>query len=182
MSTVFSIFYQILKLIPRADLDAAVRRHGAERNAKGFSSWGQFVAMLFCRLGSVHSLRDIVNGLTASEGKLRHPGLPAATVAEIYRNRWQIELFFKALKQSCKMKTFVGTSANALKTQIWTALISMLLVKILHMRSSFGRHFSNFIVLLRQQLFIYRDLWKWIDDPVQPPQAAPSPRLELTFD
>jgi len=108
--------------------------------------------------------------------------LAAATVAEIYKNRWQIELFFKALKQSCKVKTFVGTSANALKTQIWTALISMLLVKILHMRSSFGWHLSNFMVLLRQQLFVYRDLWKWIDDPFQAPETTPSPpQLELAF-
>jgi hypothetical protein len=378
-----------LKLIPRTCFDAAVREHKGERNAKGFTCWGQFVAMLFCQLGSVNSLRDITNGLAASEGKLRHLGLPAApkrstlayanahrpcqlfedlfyrmleaarsqaqqagvrhkfrfknkllsidattielcasvfdwaqfrrtkgavklhlmldhdgllpcygvitdgkqhevtvtrqwefapgtilvfdrgytdyawfeqltrrgvyfvtrlktnadlievedrplparkglvrdqvicmtqqavesdhppmmrrieffdeqqqrtlvfltnhmklaaaTVAAVYKNRWQIELFFKALKQSCKVKTFVGTSANALKTQIWTALISMLLVKILHMRSSFGWHLSNFMVLLRQQLFVYRDLWKWIDDPFQAPETAPPPQLELAF-
>jgi transposase len=107
--------------------------------------------------------------------------LAAATVAEIYKNRWQIELFFKALKQSCKVKTFVGTSANALKTQIWTALIAMLLVKILHMKSTFKWHLSNFMVLLRQQLFVYRDLWKWINDPFQAPEAPPSPQLELAF-
>ena len=98
--------------------------------------------------------------------------LAATTVAEIYKNRWRSRLFFKALKQSCKVKTFVGTSANALKTQIWTALIAMLLVKILHMKSTFGWHLSNFMVLLRQQLFVYRDLWKWINDPFQAPEAA----------
>jgi Transposase DDE domain/Domain of unknown function (DUF4372) len=390
LSTVCSIFSQVLKLIPRGDFDAAVRKHQAERNAKGFTSWGQFVAMLFCQLGSVTSLRDITNGLAASEGKLRHLGLPvapkrstlsyanshrpsalfeglfyglletarsqaqqagvrhkfrfknkllsidattielcasvfdwakfrrtkgavklhlmldhdgllpcygvitdgkqhevtvtrqwqfepgtvlvfdrgytdydwfeqltshgvffvtrlksnadfivvedrpvperkgiivldqiicmtqqavegdnppmmrrveffdekeqrtlvfltnhlklaAATVAEVYKNRWQIELFFKALKQSCKVKTFVGTSANALKTQIWTALIAVLLVKILHMRSSVGWHLSNFMVLLRQQLFVYRDLWKWMDDPFQAPENTLPPQLELAF-
>ncbi len=78
MSTVSSIFSQILKLIPRTDFDAAVHKHAAERNAKGFTCWGQLVAMLFCQLGSVSSLRDIANGLAASEGKLRHLGLPAA--------------------------------------------------------------------------------------------------------
>jgi hypothetical protein len=376
-------------LIPRPDFDAAVHKHAAERNAKGFTCWGQLVAMLFCQLGSVNSLRDIANGLAASEGKLRHLGLPAApkrstlayanahrpsalfedlfyrmlevarsqaqqsgvrhkfrfknkllsidattielcasvfdgaqfrrtkgavklhlmldhdgllpcfgvitdgkqhevtvtrqwefapgtilvfdrgytdynwferltqqgvyfvtrlktnadiievedlqlprrkavvrdqvicmtqqaaendnppmmrrieffddeqqrtlvfltnnmklaatTVAEIYKNRWQIELFFKALKQSCKVKTFVGTSANALKTQIWTALIAMLLVKILHMKSTFGWHLSNFMVLLRQQLFVYRDLWKWINDPFQAPEMLPIAQLQLAF-
>ena len=388
MSIVSSIFSQVLKMIPRAGFDSAVRKHQAERNAKGFTCWGQFVAMLFCQLGGVNSLRDITNGLAASEDKLRHLGLPgapkrstlayanehrpwqlfedvfyqllevgrnlaqqsgvrhkfrfknklfsidgstielcasifdwakfrrtkgavklhlmldhdgllpcyavitdgkqhevtvtrqwefapgtvlvfdrgyndydwfekltrqgvyfvtrmkdnadyivveerplpqrkgllrdqiicltqhaaqhkpiylrrieffdeeqqrilvfltnnlklaAATVAEIYKNRWQIELFFKALKQSCKIKTFVGTSANALKTQIWTALIAILLVKILHMKSRFGWHLSNFIVLLRQQLFVYRDLWKWIDDPFQAPETTPSPQMELVF-
>ena len=109
-----------------------------------------------------------------------HLKLAAATIAAVYKDRWKIELFFKALKQSLKVKTFVGTSANALKTQIWTALIAMLLVKILHMRSSFGWHLSNFIVLLRQQLFVYRDLWKWIDEPFQEPETVP-PQLELAF-
>jgi hypothetical protein len=65
----------VLKLIPRAGFDAAVHKHAAERNAKGFTCWGQLVAMLFCQLGSVNSLRDITNGLAASEGKLRHLGL-----------------------------------------------------------------------------------------------------------
>ncbi len=78
MSIVCSIFSQVLRLIPRADFDSAVRKHDAERNAKGFTCWGQLVAMLFCQLGSVNSLRDISNGLAASEGKLRHLGLPAA--------------------------------------------------------------------------------------------------------
>ena len=107
--------------------------------------------------------------------------LAAATVAEIYKNRWQIELFFKALKQSCKVKTFVGTSANALKTQIWTALIAMLPIKILRMKSTFSWHLSNFMVLLRQQLFVYRNLWTWIDDPFQAPEMPPTPQLELAF-
>lgn len=106
--------------------------------------------------------------------------LSAATIAQTYKDRWQIELFFKALKGLCRVKTFVATSANALKSQIWTALIAMLLVNILHMQSTFGWHLSNFMVLLRQQLFVYRDLWKWINDPFQPPQTA-SPQLQLAF-
>jgi len=78
LSTLCSIFSQVLKLIPRGIFDSAVREHQAERNAKGFTCLGQFVAMLFCQLGSVTSLRDITNGLAASEGKLRHLGLPSA--------------------------------------------------------------------------------------------------------
>jgi IS4 transposase len=104
-----------------------------------------------------------------------------ATVAAIYKERWQIELFFRALKQSLRVKTFVGTSANALKTQLWTALIAMLVVKYLQLRSTFGWSLSNLVALLRQQLFVYRDLWAWIDDPFQPPPIPERSSEQLTL-
>jgi hypothetical protein len=379
LTRVCSIFSQILQLISRLEFEAAVRKHKAERHARGFTCWGQFIAMLFCQLGHAKSLREICGGLAASEGKLRHLGLPqaparatlayanehrpwqlyrtmfdqllatcqslaasqpgtrkkkklrfknplmsldasvidlcatmfdwakfrltkgavklhllldhdgylpsfavitegkkhevrvarqmrftpgtilvfdrgyadyewfaslikqgvyfvtrlkenadygvveelaipqrrgvlrdqviffyklaqagidayfrriefydeehdrvlvfltshtglaAATIAAVYKERWQIELFFRALKQSLRVKTFVGTSAQALKTQLWTALIAMLLVKYLQLKSTFGWSLSNLVALLRQQLFVYRDLWVWIDNPFQPP-------------
>jgi Domain of unknown function (DUF4372)/Transposase DDE domain len=391
LTRVSSIFSQILQLIPRLEFESAVRKHNAERHARGFSSWGQFIAMLFCQLGHAKSLREICGGLAASEGKLRHLGLPtaparstlayanehrpwqlcqtvfeqllakcqtlaasqpgtrkkrkfrfknpllsldasvidlcatmfdwakfrltkgavklhllldhdgylpsyavitegkkhevrvarqmrfapgtilvfdrgytdyewfanliqqgvyfvtrlkenadygvvenlavpqgrgvrrdqviffyklakagidayfrriefydeendrvlvfltshmglaAATIAAVYKERWQIELFFRALKQSLRVKTFVGTSANALKTQLWTALIAMLLVKYLQLKSSFGWSLSNLVALLRQQLFVYRDLWAWIDDPFQPPPIPTGLPEQLTL-
>ena len=64
--------------------------------------------------------------------------LIADTITSIYKQRWQIELFFKAIKQNLKIKTFVGTSANAVHIQIWTALIAILLLKYLQMRSRLG--------------------------------------------
>jgi hypothetical protein len=391
LTRVSSIFSQILQLIPRLEFESAVRQHKAERHARGFSCWGQFIAMLFCQLGHAKSLREICGGLAASEGKLRHLGLPtaparstlayanqhrpwqlqqtifeqlltkcqslaasqpgtrkkrkfrfknpllsldatvidlcatmfdwakfrltkgavklhllldhdgylpsfavitegkkhevrvarqmqfapgailvfdrgytdyewftnltqqavyfvtrlkenadygvlekrevpqrrgvlrdeviffyklaqagqdayfrriefydeerdrvlvfltnhlelaAATVAAVYKERWQIELFFRALKQSLRVKTFVGTSANALQTQLWTALIAMLLVKYLQLRSTFGWSLSNLVALLRQQLFVYRDLWTWIDDPFQPPPISASLPKQLAL-
>lgn len=388
MTKVCSIFSQMLQLISRTGFDAAVRKHKAERHARGFSSWGQFVAMLFCQLSAAKSLREICGGLAASEGKLRHLGLPqapprstlayanehrpwqlyedvfhqlliqcqavvrtsgdrrkfrfkhkllsldatvidlcasvfdwarfrrtkgavklhllldhdgflpcyavitegkqhevriarqwsyepgtllvmdrgyndytwfaeltrqgvhfvtrmkdnadyivvedrklphrrgllrdqvvcfyqqardgrecyfrrvefydeeqdrvlvfvtnhltlaAATVAQVYRQRWQIELFFKALKQSLRIKTFVGTSANALKTQIWAALIAMLLIKYLQLKATFGWSLSNLVALLRQQLFVYRDLWVWIDHPYQAPERPESSPEQLAM-
>ena len=78
MKRVCSIFSQILQLMPRDRFEAAVREHRAERHARGFSSWGQFVAMLFCQLAQAKSLREITEGLQASEGKLKHLGLPEA--------------------------------------------------------------------------------------------------------
>jgi len=372
LNRVSSIFAQLLQLFPRVQFQQAVQKHKAERHARGFTCWGQFVAMLFCQLGAARSLREICQGLAASEGKLRHLGIPlapsrstlayanehrpwelyqtvfsdllqrchgvasgkkkfrfknklisldstsidlcaslfdwakykrakgavkvhllldhegylpcfacitdgkkhdvtvgrmlrfqpgtivvfdkgyvdydwweemtadgvyfvtrfkqdlkieevadrevpqnstvrrdqdiritpyrkdfalrlrqvtiwdeekqeeitfltnhlkfgATTIARIYKERWQIELFFKALKQLLRIKTFVGTSANALKTQIWTALIAMLVLKYLHLKSQYGWSLSNLVALLRQQLFVYRDLYLWLDAPFQAP-------------
>jgi hypothetical protein len=376
MNRVCSIFSQILQFVPRLEFEAAVKEHKAERHARGFASWDQFGAMMFCQLGHAQSLREITGGLAASEGKLKHLGmdgapkrstlsyanqhrpwqlyetvfhkllgrcqeeakgkkrkfrfkhkllsidgtmvelclsmfdwavykhtkgalklhlvldhdghlpsyavltdgkeseitvarsmsfqpgtmlvfdrgyadyawwlsltrkkvhfvtrlkdtasygvvesreapkdsdilrdevilltsqqemgkdallrrievwledkqetmvfvtnnftLAASTIAAIYKERWQIELFFKAIKQSLKIKTFVGTSENAVQTQIWTALIAMLLLKYLQMRSSFGWSLSNLVALLRQQLFVYRDLMTWLNNPFQAPPA-----------
>lgn len=373
MTRVSSIFSQMLQLFSRHEFERAVVEHRAERHARGFTCWGQFVAMLFCHLGRAQSLREICGGLAASEGKLRHLGLPdapkrstlayanqhrpwqlyqsvfyqlldrcravagghgfrfknkllsldatlielcasvfdwaqyrrtkgavklhllldhqgllpcfavvtegrvhesrvartlrfepgtivvfdrgftdydwfaslaadgvffvtrlkdnadygvlerrpvpergpvqrdeiiflyklareggrdlflrrievwdetqqrtlvfltnhlgfaASTIAAIYRQRWQIELFFKALKQNLRIKTFVGTSPNALQIQLWTALIALLLLKYLQLRARFGWSLSNLAALLRQQLFVYRDLFAWLDQPFQPP-------------
>lgn len=109
--------------------------------------------------------------------------LAASTIAAIYKDRWQIELFFKALKQNLRIKTFVGTSANAVHIQIWTALISMLLLKYLQFRSSLHWALSNLIALLRWNLFTYRDLWRWIDKPFDiPPQPPDTPQMLLNLD
>jgi hypothetical protein len=368
-----SIFSQLLAIFSRAQFETAVRRHEAERGAKGFDCWTQFVAMLFCQLGRAHSLREICGGLASVEGKLQHLGvgnaparstlsyanahrppglfedvfysllgrcqalvgprkfrfknklysldatvidlclsvfdwakfrrakgaiklhllldhdgylptfclmtegrvheinvartlelpsgavvvmdrgyvdylwldaldaqgvffvtrlkenalfsveaqlsepkgniladdiihlpgsgkslnadrvlrrvvvwdevnereivlltnnfkLAASTIAALYKERWQIELFFKALKQNLKIKTFIGTSANAVRIQIWTALIAILLLKYLQLRSRLKWSLSNLVALLRLNLFVHRDLWKWVDEPFRPPR------------
>jgi IS4 transposase len=106
----------------------------------------------------------------------------ATTIAAIYKDRWQIELFFKALKQNLKIKTFVGTSANALKVQVWTALIAMLLLKYLQLRSRFGWSLSNLVALLRMNLFTHRDLWAWLDQPFDgPPTILTTTQGELAL-
>ncbi|MBM4043459.1 MAG: IS4 family transposase [Planctomycetes bacterium] len=106
--------------------------------------------------------------------------LAASTVAAIYKERWQIELFFKALKQNLKVKTFVGTSENAVKTQIWIALIAILLLKYLQLRSSWGWSLSNLAAMLRFNLLTYRDLWAWLDAPYQVP-ILESQETQLEF-
>jgi Transposase DDE domain/Domain of unknown function (DUF4372) len=378
-----SIFCQLLKLFPRTEFQALVKEHRAERHARGFTCWGQFVAMLFCQLGRAHSLREICGGLASCEGKLTHlgitaparatlayanehrpwqlyrgvfeallarcetaaparrrfrfknklvsldstmielcaevfdwakyrrtkgavklhllldhdgflprvavitdgkrsdirvartlrfesgtivvmdrgyvdyawfgqltadgvvfvtrlkdkaayhvvetreppahshvrrdeiihlasaraakacpfvlrrvevydpateqvlvfltndAGLGATTVAAIYKDRWQVELFFKALKQNLKIKTFVGTSANALHLQIWTALIAMLLLRYLQLRARFAWSLSNLVALLRMNLFTYRDLWAWLHAPYTTPPVPAGPQQEV---
>ena len=95
--------------------------------------------------------------------------LGATTISGIYKERWNIEIFFKALKQLMRVRTFVGTSANALKTQIWTALIAMLLFKYLQMQSQRNWSLSNLVALVRQQLFVYRGLMDLLDQQLGPP-------------
>lgn len=86
-----------------------------------------------------------------------------------------MELFFKALKQNLKIKTFVGTSANAVKTQVWTALIAMLMLRFMQLKSQWGWSLSNLVALLRMNLFTHRDLWAWLNNPlgVPPDPGAP---------
>jgi Domain of unknown function (DUF4372)/Transposase DDE domain len=346
-----SIFGQILQIFPHQDFVRAVRETRAEKGVKGFSCWGQFVAMLFCQLGQAQSLREICGGLATCLGKLKHLGVDAApkrstlayanehrpwqlyqkvfyqllakcrvlaqgkkpfrfkiklhllldhdgylpvfcsmtegnvhevniahtlkfpkgsilaidrgyvdyeqfarwteagvffvtrekdsaafrviekrevpdnrniikdqlieltgyesikkcphtlrrvevwdeeneriivlwtnhltfgatTIASIYKDRWQIEIFFKTIKQNLKIKTFVGTSRNALLTQIWTALIAILVLKYLKFRSTLGWSLSNLVAMLRYNLFTYRDLWTWLNNPFETPPIVPDP-------
>lgn len=105
-----------------------------------------------------------------------HLEFGATTLAAIYRERWQIELFFKALKQNLKIKSFVGTSENALRIQIWTALLALLLLKWLHHLSCAGWSLSNLASMLRLNLFTYRDLKEWLDKPLETPPLLPAPQ------
>jgi len=112
-----------------------------------------------------------------------HLAFGATTIAAIYKDRWQIEIFFKTIKQNLKIKTFVGTSPNALLIQIWTALIAILVLKYLKHRSQFQWSLSNLVAMLRFNLFSYRDLWVWIDEPYEPPPVVPfeeQPELNWT--
>ncbi len=78
-----------------------------------------------------------------------HLDFGATTIAAIYKERWQIELFFKALKQNLRVKSVVGTMENALRIQISTALLALLLLKWLHYLSKAGWSLSNLASMLR---------------------------------
>jgi len=104
-----------------------------------------------------------------------HMDLGATTIAAIYKDRWQIEIFFKYLKQYLKIKTFVGTSPNAVKIQIWTALIAMLMLRHLQLAARFAWSLSNLVALLRMNLFTHRDLWAWLHQPFDTPPTDYEP-------
>lgn len=144
--------------------DQVIRLKGTQREMRRVVVWDE-------------EKREEVEFLT------NHMSFAASTIAAIYRQRWQIELFFKALKQNLKIKTFVGTSANAVHIQVWTALIAILLLKYLQFKSRLGWALSNLVALVRWNLFTYRDLWKWLDDPygTPPDETGPAP-LQLTLD
>ena len=131
-----------------------------------------------------HRLRRIVVWDAEQQRQMEiltnHLEFAATTLARIYRERWQIELFFKALKQNLKVKSFVGTSENALRIQIWTALLALLMLKWLHHLSAAGWSLSNLASLLRLNLFTYRDLKEWLDKPLEtPPLLPPDEQLGL---
>jgi hypothetical protein len=109
-----------------------------------------------------------------------HMTLAASTIGTIYKDRWQIETFFKLLKQNLHIKSFVGTSANAVWIQIWTALIAMLVIRFLQLKARFGWSFSNLVYFLRMNLFVYRDLWDWLNDPfIRTPEPPRCSQLDL---
>ena len=107
--------------------------------------------------------------------------LAASTIAEIYRDRWEIELFFKLLKQQLRIKSFVGTSENALKVQLWTALLAVLLLKFMAWRSQQGLALCTLVALLRWNLFSHRDLFAWLADPGHTPPLEADPQPTLGF-
>jgi hypothetical protein len=127
-----------------------------------------------------HQLRRVVVWDEAHEREIvlltNHFDFGATTIANIYKDRWEIELFFKALKQNLKIKSFVGTSENALRIQIWTALLAMLLLKWLHHLSQAHWSLSNLATMLRLNLFTYRDLRSWLKDPFGTPPIVPGPK------
>lgn len=91
------------------------------------------------------------------------------------------EPVFQAIKQLLRIKALIGASENAVQTQIWTALIAIVLIRYLQLRSTWKWSLSNLAAMLRYQLFVYRDLWAWINQPFRPPVDLDDPQLALDF-
>lgn len=99
--------------------------------------------------------------------------LAAATIAAIYKARWQIELFFKWIKQNLKIKSFLGTSKNAVLTQLWIAVCVYLLLAYLKFTSRLGKSFQQILRLLQLNLFERRNLMALLRGDPPTPNVSP---------
>ncbi len=175
--------YFVTRLKANADIQI-VEHHQVAHRGPGLTDQTVRLQAFVAGRPDLEDLRVVTVWLEDKQEKLvlltNNFTLAASTIAAIYKQRWQIELFFKLLKQQLKIKTFVGTSANAVRIQIWTALIAVLVVRYLQFRSNFRWAVSNLVALLRWNLFSYRDLWQWLNRPFDtPPQAAAQLQLML---
>jgi transposase len=104
-----------------------------------------------------------------------------ATIGAIYKDRWQIEIFFKTIKQNLKIKSFLGTSKNAILSQIWVAMIAYLLLSYMKFLSTYQWTINSLSKILPMLLFSRRNLWDWLNEPFgePPPPIYDSGQLEL---
>lgn len=140
-----------------------------------------------------HILKDEVIQLTGNKSKKKYPGnlrrvavwdekneqtieiitnqmsWTANTISELYKSRWQIEIFFREIKQLLHIKSFIGTSENAVMIQIWTALITIVVLKMLRQLAKYGWQLSNLVAFIRLNLFVKIELQKWLDQPFEDP-------------
>jgi len=105
------------------------------------------------------------------------------TISELYKSRWDIEIFFRDIKQLLNIKSFIGTSENAVLIQIWTALITILILKYLKALAKYNWYLSNLVAFLRINLFVKIELQKWLDEPFWKKEKPPNTPLQgVLFD
>jgi hypothetical protein len=144
-----------------------------------------------------HILKDEIIKLTGVQAKKKYPGKlrrvaiwneeneqvievitnqmswTANTISELYKSRWQIEIFFREIKQLLHIKSFIGTSENAVMIQIWTALITILILKFLKAMARYNWYLSNLVAFIRLNLFVKIDLQQWLDKPYVDKESPP---------
>jgi len=134
------VFSQLMDFLPRYEFNNCVRRYRGHYRVRRFSCYDQFLCMAFAQLTYRESLRDIETCLRAMQPKL-------------YQRRWQVELFFKWIKQHLRIKAFYGTSPNAVKTQIWIAISVYVLVAILKKQLKLKASLSEILQILSSAIF-----------------------------
>jgi IS4 transposase len=166
------IFAQLMDFLPLAAFRRSVARYQGDYKVRGFSCLDQFLCLAFAQLTYRESLRDIETCLRAMQPKLYHMGIRGrvarstladanetrdwhiyADFAQLYKARWQVELFFKWIKQHLRIKAFYGTSANAVKTQVWVAISVYVLVAIVKKRLGLPQSLYTILQVLSVTLF-----------------------------
>jgi hypothetical protein len=104
-----------------------------------------------------------------------------STIASVYKDRWQIEIFFKTIKQLLKIKSFLGTSQNALLSQLWVALCAYLLLSFFKFQSRFKWSLYTLSCIIPTNLFCHRDIWDWLNNPYKPARDDPAPFYQLAI-
>jgi IS4 transposase len=115
-----------------------------------------------------HENQQIIEVIT------NHKSWTANTITQLYKVRWQREIFFRDIKQQLHIKSFIGTSQNAVMIQIWTALITILILKALKTQAKHSWYLSNLVAFIRLNLFVKVDLYKWLDNPFVKEQPPPN--------
>ena len=173
------VFAQLVSFLDRNHFNYLVRKYNGDRYIKHLTCWNQFIAMMFGQLANSESLRDLIVVLDAHRSKCYHLGMgknisksslaranqdrefvfltnathiSSLVVAELYKNRWQIELFFKWLKQHLKIKKFWGTAENAVRIQIYIAISTYLLVSIVKHDMQLDRSIYEILQILNISL------------------------------
>ena len=155
-----TVFSQLIEFLPHQEFQKCVARYAGNRYLKNLSCWDQYLCMAFAQLTYRESLRDIEACLRSVGGTRKRLTfltnnftLPAFTIAQIYKSRWQVELFFKWIKQHLRIKAFYGTSENAVKTQIWIAVSVYVLVAIARKRMALDASLYQILQILSVTLF-----------------------------
>jgi hypothetical protein len=102
----------------------------------------------------------------------------ANTITELYKARWEVEIFFRDIKQQLHIKSFIGTSENAVMIQLWTALITILILKALKAQAKHAWYLSNLVAFIRLNLFVKVDLYEWLDNPFKKEQPPPDESVQ----
>ncbi len=102
----------------------------------------------------------------------------ANTITELYKARWEVEIFFRDIKQQLHIKSFIGTTQNAVMIQIWTALITILILKALKTQAKHAWYLSNLVAFIRINLFVKVDLHKWLDNPFVKEPPPPDKHIQ----
>ena len=102
----------------------------------------------------------------------------ANTIGELYKSRWEVEIFFRDIKQLLHIKSFIGTSQNAVLIQIWTALITILILKALKAMAKYKWHLSNLVAFIRLNIFVKINLQQWIDKPFEDNNSPPQIQIQ----